>query len=329
LITVAEPPAPDRIGRYEVLLRIASGGMGTVYLARSLGVEGFERPFAIKLLHDPALAHDVIEEARVAVRLRHPNVVPLLEIGAEDPLGTYLVMEYVDGDSLSGLRRAGRAQNRPMPLPIGMRILVDALNGLHATHELCDEGGHPFNLVHRDFSPQDILVGTDGVTRLASFGIAQARSSLGRGQAGQVTGKIEYMSPEQVGGFPVDRRSDVWAAGIVAWELLAGQRLYRKDEPESALLHTIVTAEPPLLRSVAPGVALELELVVASALKMDPEQRTMTAAVLARDLAESRRGVQCAPAARRNGGGGGVRVGGVGSAAGPDPRADGGDRGPP
>src|SRR5262249_8326034 len=156
----------------------------------------------------------------LAVRVRHPNVVPVLDV-AEDPLGIYLVMEYIDGDSLDGLRRSGYAQNRPMPLRVAMRILVDALHGLHAAHELRDDDGKPFELVHRDFSPHNVLVGTDGIARLADFGIARPKSRQGTTQVGTVKGKIEYMAPEQARGLALDRRCDIWAAGIVAWEVLS------------------------------------------------------------------------------------------------------------
>src|SRR5215472_14499798 len=138
---------PDRIGRYEVLLPLASGGMGTVYLARARGVGGFEREVAIKLLHahlrDVAgSALDLIEEAKLAVRIRHPNVVPVFDVG-DDPLGFFLVMDYIEGDTLSGLHRRAKAKNEGLPIRIGLRVLIDALAGLHAAHELKDEAGKP------------------------------------------------------------------------------------------------------------------------------------------------------------------------------------------
>ena len=149
------PNMPERVGRYELLLPIASGGMATVYLARSNGVGGFERDVALKLTHahlreNPDFAVDLVEEAKLAVRIRHPNVVPVLDVG-DDLLGVFLVMEYIEGDSLSGLMRRAVAQGSPLPMRIGIRVLLDALAGLHAAHELRDEGGVPMNLVHRIF----------------------------------------------------------------------------------------------------------------------------------------------------------------------------------
>src|SRR5262245_48327392 len=152
---------PQRIGRYQVLLRIASGGMATVYLARTRGIGGFERDVAIKLSHasDHAdFASELLEEAKLASRLRHPNIVPVLDVG-ESPVGVFLVMEYVPGDSLAGLVRAARTAGDPLGRRIAMRILLDAMAGLHAAHELVDDVGAPLGLVHRDFTPHNILVG--------------------------------------------------------------------------------------------------------------------------------------------------------------------------
>src|SRR5215472_6678239 len=151
---------PDRIGRYEILLPLASGGMGTVYLARARGVGGFEREVAVKLLHAhlrdaPGSGLELIEEAKLAVRIRHPNVVPMLDVG-DDPLGMFLVMDYIEGDTLSGLQRRAAAAGDALPIRISLRVLIDALAGLHAAHELKDEASNPLGLVHRDFSPQNI-----------------------------------------------------------------------------------------------------------------------------------------------------------------------------
>ncbi|HEY8074109.1 MAG TPA: protein kinase, partial [Labilithrix sp.] len=160
---------PQRIGPYEIILPIAKGGMATVFLARSEGLGGFDRYVALKLTapalrSDPLFAKHLIEEGKLVAHLRHTNVVPVLDVGECDD-GVYLVMEYVPGDSLSGLIRTGKASEGTLPLKVSMRVLCDALLGLHAAHEHTDEEGHSLKIVHRDFSPQNILVGTDGVAR--------------------------------------------------------------------------------------------------------------------------------------------------------------------
>jgi serine/threonine-protein kinase len=278
---------PEQVGRYEVLLPIASGGMATVYLARSRGVGGFEREVALKLTHahlsgNRDFAVDLIEEAKLVVRIRHPNVVSVLDVGS-DPNGLYLVMDYVEGDTLAALRRHAEGSGTRLPARIGLRILVDALAGLHAAHELRDDKGRPLQLVHRDFSPQNILVAADGVAQLTDFGIAKAATRLGHTTTGIVKGKIAYMSPEQARGQPLDRRSDVWAAGVIAWEILVGRGLHRSDNDVATLLK-IVTDPPARVRSHDGSIPVALEEAVAEALAMDRERRCPSAAAFARNL---------------------------------------------
>src|SRR5262245_23997993 len=213
------PSFPERVGRYELLLPIGTGGMATVYLARVGVIGDIHREVALKLLH-PFIQGDeerhsktsLIEEAKLAVRIRHPNVVPVVEVG-DGPHGVFLVMDYVEGDTLSGLNRIMRANHTTIPLNIAGRILMDALAGLHAAHELKDDLGQPLDLVHRDFSPQNILVGADGISRLTDFGVAKAAGQIGVTSSGVIKGKVAYMAPEQALGKRVDRRCDVWAAG--------------------------------------------------------------------------------------------------------------------
>ena len=261
---------------------IASGGMATVYLARSRGAGGFEREVAIKKLHPhlledaPDAALELIEEAKLASRIRHPNVVPVLDVG-DGPGGVFLVMEYIEGETLSALLRDAAAAGAPLPVPIALRILSDALAGLHAAHELRDEVGAPAGLVHRDFSPQNILIGTDGVARLTDFGIAKAANRQGSTQTGIVKGKVGYMAPEQARGRPLARRCDVWAAGVVAWEVFAGRRLYSPKLDQVTVVMAIVSEVPPRLRSVRPDVPLELDEAIAWALEGDESQRCPSA----------------------------------------------------
>jgi hypothetical protein len=273
--SAVEAAIPKRIGRYEVLVPLGSGGMATVYLARAEVVHGVTREFAVKLMHahlrgDPDWAAHLLHEARIAARIRHPNVVQVVEAG-DDPLGLFLVLEYIEGDTLSGLTRALRKQGKQLPLSMSGRILLDSLAGLHAAHELLDESGQPLQLVHRDFSPQNILVGVDGVGRLTDFGIAKATG----GQVtatGMLKGKVSYMSPEQARGRAVDRRCDVWAAGVIAWELLAGQRLYPNRNDTETLL-AVVSNTPPRLREVRPDIPPALDALVAEALTPNVAER--------------------------------------------------------
>jgi serine/threonine-protein kinase len=257
--------------------------MATVFLARAHGAFGFERDVALKLLHahlreDAEAKLHLLEEAKLAARIRHPNVVPVIEID-DDPVGLYLVMEYVEGETLSALLQAARVAKTPIPAPIAARILDDALAGLEAAHALRSEGGTPLDLVHRDFSPQNILVATDGRTRLTDFGIAKAAGRAVRTKTGLVKGKVAYMSPEQARGHDVDRRCDVWAAGVLAWELVAGRRLHESRDDVATLL-SVVTEEPPLLSFVVDDVSPEVEETIASALTSDLERRCGSAAEL-------------------------------------------------
>jgi eukaryotic-like serine/threonine-protein kinase len=296
-MSLSEPPQtsssgdydtmPSFVGRYEVLAPIASGGMAVVYLARSLGVGGFEREVALKVTHahlreNKAFVDDLLEEAKLAVRIRHPNVVSVLDVG-DDAAGLFLVMDYVEGDTLASLVRASHGLGSPLPARIGFRLLVDVLSGLHAAHELRDDAGRPVGLVHRDFSPQNILIGIDGNARLSDFGIAKAATRLGNTTTGVVKGKLAYMSPEQARGQPLDRRSDIWAAGVVAWEIAAGARLYDADN-EAATILRIVSERPPPARSVNIDVPEEIDRVIGTALTTDREHRCPNALTFARQL---------------------------------------------
>jgi serine/threonine-protein kinase len=274
------PSFPERVGKYELLLPLGTGGTATVYLARTRGVAGFEREVALKLVHahlrgDEESRLHLLEEARLAARIRHPNVVPVTEVDA-DACGVFLVMDYVEGEALSGLVRLLRDQNHRLPPRLIARIMNDSLAGLHAAHELRDAQGQLVSLVHRDFSPQNILLGIEGVTRLADFGVAKAASRTVRTKTGLVKGKVAYMSPEQARGHKVDRRCDVWAAGVVVWELITGRKLYDHEDDVATLL-SVVTEEPPRLSTVMQGVPPALDEAVAYALTSDVNNRCPSA----------------------------------------------------
>ncbi|HEY6080157.1 MAG TPA: serine/threonine-protein kinase [Polyangiaceae bacterium] len=275
----------QRVDRYELMGEIASGGMATVYLARLTGMGGFQRFVAMKRLH-PHLASEkefvemFLDEARIAARIHHPNVVPILEVGASQ-VGYYLVMEYIEGDTLARLLARAASTGKRLPVSIALRIAIDTLSGLHAAHELHDDTNQPVNLVHRDVSPQNVLVGQDGIARITDFGVARAASRLTATRVGQLKGKIAYMAPEQAAGSEdLDRRADVFSAGIVVWEALAQKRLF-KAENEAATLSRVISEPVPLLFQVSPQVSKEVSGVVMRALDRDPDKRYLTCAAFA------------------------------------------------
>jgi serine/threonine-protein kinase len=279
-----------RLGRYEIITHLASGGMATVFLGRVLGVAGFHRLVAIKLLHSHVASNEqfitmFLDEARLAARIRHANVVPTLDL-QHGPEGHYLVMEFVEGDSLLGLLRESVKIGKPLPPGIAIRIVLDVLAGLHAAHELVGDGGEPLNLVHRDVSPHNILVGVDGIARIVDFGIARAEERIGTTRDGQVKGKLAYMAPEQTTAEPVDRRVDVFSAGIVLWESLTGRRLFR-GQSDAEVLRKLLDRPIPRLREVSPAYPQALDDVCARALERAIGTRFNTAADFAEALEQA------------------------------------------
>jgi serine/threonine-protein kinase len=268
----------QRLDRYDLLAEIASGGMATVYLGRLAGMGGFERLVAIKRLH-PHLESDIsfvemfLDEARLAAKLHHPNVVSTLEVGATAQ-GHFLVMDYIEGDTLARLIARTTAKKERVAIAVSLRIIHDVLAGLQAAHDLRAEDGTGMNLVHRDVSPQNILVGVDGITRITDFGVARAEARLTTTRSGQVKGKLGYMAPEQARGDAIDQRTDIFAVGIVLWELLTGQRLFRsKSGGDVEVLHRIVYEEVPTARSVEPSVPAALNALCMRALARDSAER--------------------------------------------------------
>ncbi len=264
--------------------------MATVHYGRLVGTSGFAKTVAIKRLHR-ALAHNasfrgmILEEARLAARVRHPNVVPPLDVLAEGG-EILLVMEYVHGESLSRLLRAAQRGGESVPLAVGAAILSNVLHGLHAAHEARDEAGQPLDIVHRDISPQNVIVGVDGIARVIDFGIAKAVTSEEATTAGTIKGKVPYLSPEQLDGEPATRRTDIYAASVVFWELLAGRRLFDGAD-DSEILRGILGANvrpPSVYNSVVPGT---LDDVVLRGLARDPLQRFASAREMALALEEA------------------------------------------
>jgi serine/threonine-protein kinase len=243
--------------------------MATVHLGRVKGEAGFTRTVAIKRLHpqyakDPDFVAMFVDEARLAARIRHPNVVPTLDV-ISDGVGEgeiFLVMEYVPGESLSRLLRALRAKKRLVPPRIAVTLLCGVLHGLHAAHQAKSEKGVPLGLVHRDVSPQNILVGTDGTAHVLDFGVAKATGRLNTTREGELKGKLAYMAPEQLETRSLTQQSDVYAAAVVLWELLTLRRLF-EAENEAAAAPASVT--PPVAEPAASALEPPAGAPVASA----------------------------------------------------------------
>lgn len=270
-----------RFGRYETIQPLATGGMAAVYLGRAVGAGGFERQVAIKVMHghiadDPDFVAMFLDEARLAARIHHPNVVGTIDVqkGAE---GMFLVMEYIEGASLKRVMRGMRKRKQRIPYGITARIICDALSGLHAAHDLKSKSGRAMNLVHRDVSPHNILVGTDGVSRITDFGVARAEARLSTTRGGQLKGKIAYMPPEQGLGNDVDRRADVYAAGVCLWEMLTGRRLFKADH-DGQLVAMILQGAQEAPIELIPDLPPELNDVCMKALSLRPDDRFATAA---------------------------------------------------
>ena len=267
-----------RVGRYEVDARIATGGMATVHLGRVLGAAGFSRIVAIKRLlpqfaADPEFESMFVAEAQLAARISHPNVVPTLDVvSSEGEL--LLVMEYVAGESLARLTVNARAAG-DVPQPVALAIICDALHGLHAAHEAKDRHGKPLGIVHRDMSPQNVIVGVDGVSRVIDFGIAKAANSVNITREGMVRGKAAYMAPEQLSCEALTRRTDLYPLGVMLWELLVGDRLFPGGTRPDLIAK--VEGRIPRPRSRVPTLSPRLDDIVMRALATSEADRFVTA----------------------------------------------------
>lgn len=281
-VKLLDPSDPRRrLERYELIGEIATGGMATVFLARRSGAGGFQRFVAIKRLHphlqgEPEFVEMFLDEARLAALIHHPNVVPILEVGESDA-GYYLVMEYVEGDTLSKIVARSMSLGQMPPRPVILRVMLDALAGLHAAHELKDERGQLLGLVHRDCSPQNILVGVDGSARITDFGVARASARLTSTAHGKLKGKLAYMAPEQTRGDELDRRTDLFAMGIILWEVLCGKRLFKADNEAATLQRILVEPiRPP--SQVNADIPTVFDTVALRALDRSAERRFQSAA---------------------------------------------------
>jgi serine/threonine protein kinase len=288
-------PLPPVVGNYQPLLQLAVGGMATVYAVRLVGARGFERVVVMKRVHPHLLDNRefremFIDEARISSLIKHPNIVPVIDV-VEESGELFLIMEYVESVSLAQLLKAA-GDERLAPRVVS-RIVHDVASGLHAAHEATDLRGEPMSIVHRDVSPQNIVVGVDGTSRLIDFGIAKAASRLTPTTTGAIKGKFSYMSPEQIRQQVVDRRADVFSAGVVLHEALTATRLFKGDDDAATLLMVMV-AHVPDPSSIVPGLPAELDAVVHGALALDREDRFPTASDFAWALERA-----CPPASPR------------------------------
>ncbi len=280
-----EGRAPVKVvGRYALYGEIAAGGMATVHIGRLLGPVGFARTVAVKRLHaqfakDPEFVSMFLDEARLAARVQHPNVVATIDVVATDG-ELFLIMDYVRGETLARLVRATRKRGEHVSPKIVTAIMCGFLHGLHAAHEAKNERGEPLGLIHRDVSPQNVLVGSDGVARVLDFGVAKAAGRIQVTREGQVKGKLSYMPPEQLSGGALTRAVDIYAAAVVLWEAFTGERLFKGDS-EGETLHKILrgAVEPPSIYT--PGLSQKLDEVCMRALSRDVSRRYGTAREMA------------------------------------------------
>lgn len=279
---------PTRIGRYLLFDELASGGMASVHLGRLEGPSGFARTVAIKRLfrthaEDPVAATLFLDEARIASRINHPNVVPVIDVVSSER-DALLVMEYVHGASLAELLQEHENRGTRAPITCIAQVMVNVLTGLHAAHETRDDDGAPLGIIHRDVSPQNVMVSVDGIGRVVDFGIARAERRLSPAtKEGLLRGKMAYMAPEQISeGQVVDRRADIYAASLVFWEALTGRRMFDQEVFVVVAKKLADDAAPP--SSLVPDLPPALEAVVMKGLSRRPEERFATALDMARAI---------------------------------------------
>lgn len=276
-----------RLDRYELLCPIASGGMASVWLARLRGKRGFEKLFAIKtiktdLIADPHFQEMFLDEARIAARIVHPNVAQILELGEQDDV-LFLVMEYVDGDSLAKISRLAWKRGAQLPPGVSMRIIAETCAGLHAAHQLTDSKGESLGVVHRDVSPQNILITGTGTAKVIDFGLVKAKNR-GAAETGQgvVKGKIRYMAPEQVGGSKtIDRRADVWACGMCLYELITGHTPFHEEDDLEVVKRLMSDAPLPSFDVAMPRA---IEGVLRRAIASSPDDRFESCSAMRRAI---------------------------------------------
>src|SRR4029079_14739320 len=277
----------SQVGRYSVVRHLASGGMAELFIAKQEAMGGFEKPVVLKLLQpryaeNPRVVSMFLDEAPPAAKLNHPSIVHLYDV-AEDGGQKYIAMEYIHGETVADIVKRGLAVNNYLPLEHAVHVVRQSAAGLAYAHERREADGHVLRIVHRDVSPTNILVSYEGQTKIVDFGIARAQDEL-KEESGTRPGKASYMSPEQVRGEPADYRSDIFALGIILYELTLCQRLFR-GAPEVIMRKIVddpVTPPTAINRDYPPT----LELIVMKALEKRPEDRYQTAEEMSHDLEE-------------------------------------------
>ncbi len=274
---------------YEILARLATGGMAEIFLARGIGTTGVERYVVLKRIlrdraNDVQLVKMFLDEARLASQLQHPNVAQVYDIGK---LGDsyFFTMEYVHGETVRGLLHRARSLRRELPLNVIVTVIAGAAAGLHHAHERIGHDGKPLGIVHRDVSPSNLMVSYEGSVKVVDFGVAKAENRVQETRSGTVKGKIAYLSPEQCRGGSLDRRSDLFSLGIVFWEMLTVERLYKRNS-DFENMTAIVTEDPIPPSTRRPGLPPELDAIVMRLLSKDPNQRYTTADQLVEALEE-------------------------------------------
>ncbi|MFN7134587.1 MAG: serine/threonine-protein kinase, partial [Myxococcales bacterium] len=285
---MVKPAAVDFPGKYELLDRLGQGGMAELFRARAVGTGGVAKLVALKrmlpeLARDEALGAMLIDEARLVSNLSHPNVVQVYELG-KDGSGYYIAMELVNGPNLADVLARLREKGQRLPEPLALDVLIAVLGALDTAHRLCDASGRPAGIVHRDVSPQNVLISDAGAVKLGDFGIAKARNRVTEEtQSGGIKGKLPYMAPEQIRGTGVDGRTDQFAAGLLLWECLAGQRHY-VGETDMEILWKAGEGRVRPLSEVGVTVNPQLEQIVSTALAVQPDARFPSCAEFARAL---------------------------------------------
>jgi serine/threonine protein kinase len=284
---VAAAVPPRKIGRYEILGRLAIGGMAEVLLGRLRGPGGFERAVVVKrilphLALDRTVVDMFLDEARIIANLRHPNLINVHELG-HDGSEFFMVMEFLEGETVAGLCRRLAMRGEQLDFAVAAHVVAEACAGLHAAHEAKTPEGRALEIVHRDVTPQNIFVTYGGGVHVIDFGIATAVDRESRTEAGTVRGKFEYLAPEQIQSKPLDRRADVFSLGVVLLELASGRRVYKR-ESHAATLMAILSEPPPSLCALRPGAPPELEAICFRALAKSRGDRYPSAAEMRRAL---------------------------------------------
>jgi serine/threonine-protein kinase len=271
-----------KVGRYALLAKIATGGMAEIHLARQEGLKGFEKVVVIKKIlnsfaNDPEFVEMFLDEARIAAQLSHPNIVQIFDLGQEAG-SYYIAMEYLAGESLANVVRAGAAARGPLPLTYAARLVANAAEGLAYAHTHRSVTGAPLEIVHRDISPQNLIVTYDGIVKVVDFGIAKAANRVSITEAGKLKGKLSYMSPEQARGDKLDGGADIFSLAVVFYELVTKRRFAPVDDPVKMLAFLTTSITPmPRARAASPHVPAELDSIIARALERDRAKRYPTA----------------------------------------------------